>query len=69
MWDNSGAEEDLYKKNMDQRMLPTADEHLAQVGKELANEVRQIKQVQPVPLETDFWSASAVLVRMHICSM
>ena len=45
MWDNSGAEEDLYRQNRDARMLPTADEHLAQVGKELAGEVRQIRQV------------------------
>ena len=45
MWDNSGAQEDLYCVNRDQRMLPTTDQHLAQVGNELSGDVLKNKQV------------------------
>ncbi len=46
MWDTSGAEEDLYRKNRDQRMLPTTEEHFSQIGKELAQgDFRRNKQV------------------------
>ncbi|KAL0042710.1 hypothetical protein WJX79_008364 [Trebouxia sp. C0005] len=42
--DSSGAEEDLYRKNRDERMLPTADAHFAQIGRELAGDVMKRRQ-------------------------
>ncbi|DBA90252.1 hypothetical protein WJX77_005954 [Trebouxia sp. C0004] len=42
--DSSGAEEDLYRKNRDERMLPTADVHFSQIGRELAGDVMKRRQ-------------------------
>lgn len=63
MWDNSGAEEDLYWSNRDHRMLPSADEHLVQVGKEIAGDVRHVKQVCSLrPTIRDMYSLQPLLL-------
>lgn len=45
MLDSSGAEEDLFRQNRDERMLPSADAHFAQIGRELAGDVLRKRQV------------------------
>ena len=46
MLDNSGADADLYRKNRDVQMLPTTEQHLAQVGTELTQgDFRRNRQV------------------------
>lgn len=44
MLDSSGVEEDLYRKNRDERMLPTADTHFSQIGRELVGDVMKRRQ-------------------------
>ena len=73
MCDTSGAAEDVYRKTRDQRMLPTTDEHFAQIGTELAQgdfrRVKQVRNLQPTlhRLEQDcflLWSLCLVLLCM-----
>ncbi len=35
----------MYRKNRDERMLPTVDAHFAQIGRELAGDVMKRRQV------------------------
>lgn len=54
MWDNAGAQEDLYRSNRDDKMLPTTEKHLAQVGREISGNVLMGKQVCSLTPSTPF---------------
>ena len=72
MWDNAGAQEDLYRSNRDDRMLPTTEKHLAQVGREISGNVLVGKQVCSLNPPITFISAASltpVLASNPVCTV